>query len=304
MDFAKTQGEFAWPKKTRELQNFLMDSTRWNGFRFRDDDIVVATWSKSGTSWTQQIVAQMIFDGSDTVFGQAESPWIDFQLTPDAPAQAEAQKRRRFMKTHLPIDALVFSPKAKYIYVGRDARDVAWSFHHHMTHMSGALEAFGEVMQRTNIAPPPPIPADVREFYLGWLEFGAEGEAAFWDNVRGWWNARHLPNVLIVHYNNLKNDLPGQFMRIANFLDIEIDPAKLPRMLHHCGIEHMKERAANVEWLEKMFDGGGRTFVHKGTNGRWKDVLTPAEIARCDEVAAKYLTPDCAHWLKTGEMAD
>ena len=66
----------------------------------------------------------------------------------------------------------------------------------------------------------------------------------------------------------------------------------------------MKERAANVEWLEKMFDGGGRTFVHKGTNGRWKDVLTPAEIARCDEVAAKYLSPECAHWLKTGEMPD
>ena len=34
------------------------------------------------------------------------------------------QKNRRFLKTHLPVDALVFSPKAKYIYIGRDGRDV------------------------------------------------------------------------------------------------------------------------------------------------------------------------------------
>ena len=44
-----------YPKKTRELHNMLMDSTRWDGFNFRDDDIVVDTWAKSGTTWTQQI---------------------------------------------------------------------------------------------------------------------------------------------------------------------------------------------------------------------------------------------------------
>ena len=109
----------SWPKKTREIQTTLMDSTRWNDFKFRDDDIVVATWSKTGTTWTQQIVSQLVLDGSDTVFGSAESPWIDFQLTPEAVEVADAQRRRRFLKTHLPLDALVFSPRAKYIYVGR-----------------------------------------------------------------------------------------------------------------------------------------------------------------------------------------
>src|SRR5215471_17528400 len=42
-----------WPKKTRELQNTLFDSTRWNDFKFRDGHIIVATWGKSGTTWTQ-----------------------------------------------------------------------------------------------------------------------------------------------------------------------------------------------------------------------------------------------------------
>ena len=43
----------------------------------------------------------------------------------------EAQTHRRFIKTHLPVDALVYSPGAKYIFVGRDGRDVAWSFYNH-----------------------------------------------------------------------------------------------------------------------------------------------------------------------------
>jgi hypothetical protein len=33
----------AWPQKTREHRNVLMDSTRWNEFPFRDDDIIIAT---------------------------------------------------------------------------------------------------------------------------------------------------------------------------------------------------------------------------------------------------------------------
>ena len=295
----------SWPTKTREIQTTLMDSTRWNDFNFRDDDIVVATWSKSGTTWMQQIVSQLVLDGSDTVFGQAESPWIDFQLTPEAVEVADAQRHRRFLKTHLPLDALVFSPRAKYIYIGRDARDVVWSFHHHLTHFSsGALERFGEVSRRTGLAPPPPPPADVRDFYHIWMETEARSETSFWDNVQGWWDARALPNVLLVHYARLKADLPGEVRRIAAFLDIPIDEAKFPKMLEHCSLEHMKERASQVEFLEQVFDGGGRTFVNKGVNGRWRDVLTPEEIALCDEVAAKNLSPECAAWLRTSDRAD
>ena len=38
---------------------------------------------------------------------------------------------RRFLKTHLPVDALVFFPQIKYIYITRDGRDVVWSLHNH-----------------------------------------------------------------------------------------------------------------------------------------------------------------------------
>src|SRR5690349_3158065 len=118
------------PRKTRELQNHHMDSTIWNDFRFRDDDIVVATYAKSGTTWTQQIVGQLVFQGDPGVSMAELSPWLDLRVPPAAVKleMMEAQAHRRVVKTHLPLDALVFSPKAKYLYIGRDGRDVVFSF--------------------------------------------------------------------------------------------------------------------------------------------------------------------------------
>jgi aryl sulfotransferase len=55
----------AWPRKTRELHNHHFDSTIWNDFEFRDGDIVIATYAKSGTTWVQQIVSQLLFGGRE-----------------------------------------------------------------------------------------------------------------------------------------------------------------------------------------------------------------------------------------------
>ena len=73
-----------WPRKTRELHNHHFDSTIWNHLQFRDDDIIIATYAKSGTTWMQQIIAQMLY-GPDPDLEVAEmSPWLDLRVPPQA----------------------------------------------------------------------------------------------------------------------------------------------------------------------------------------------------------------------------
>ena len=132
----------AWPQKTGELVRWIADSRPWNDFRFRPDDIVIATWAKTGTTWTQEIVNQLISLGTAEELGVTRSPWPDAPMWTDALERAEAQTHRRFLKTHLPIENLVYSPRAKYIYVGRDGRDAFWSWHnHHMSFTDGFFVA-------------------------------------------------------------------------------------------------------------------------------------------------------------------
>lgn len=288
--------EIAWPKKTGEMINAAMDSRRWNGFVFRADDIVIATWMKSGTTLVQQIVSQLIFNGAPEIFGQASSPWIDFRLTSDAIEAAERQTHRQFMKTHLPVDALVFSPQAKYIYIGRDARDVAWSLHHHTRGITPTVRTI-EAAQGMQF---PEADPDIRRHYHDFLD-GRAQPWPFWPHVQSWWNIRNLPNVLLLHFAALTADMPAGIRRIAAFLEIAIDEQRFDRIVANCSLEHMRKIAENDPLLNFAFQKGAKTFFNKGTSGRWKDVLSVEEIAKCDTIAAMHLTRDCAHWLKTGE---
>lgn len=297
--------QVSWPKKTRELQNHHFDSTIWNDFNFRDDDIVVSTYGKSGTTWMQQIIGQMLY-GPDPQLAVAEmSPWLDLRVPPKAvklPA-VEAQQHRRFLKTHLPVDALVYSPKAKYIYIGRDARDVVWSFHNHHVNANALwYEALNDTPGR--VGPPiEPPPADVHQYWTDWMKRDGYPMWPFWESVRSWWEIRHLPNLLLVHYADMKRDMPGQMRRLAQFLEIPIKESGWAKILEYCSFDWMKANATRSTPLGGAFwDAGAQVFINKGVNGRWSDRLTAEENAEYEARAKQELGEDCARWLKTGEL--
>jgi aryl sulfotransferase len=295
----------AFPVKKREMHNHHFDSTVWNDLAIRDDDIIISTYAKSGTTWTQQIVAQLLFNGAAGLDVAEMSPWVDLRVPPKEVKLPvlETQRHRRFLKTHLPVDALRFSPKAKYIYIGRDGRDVVWSMYNHH---ANANQLWYDVLNDTpgRVGPPiEPPPPSVRRYFHDWLDRDGHPFWPFWENVRSWWEIRHLPNVMMLHFSELKADMPRQIRRIAAFLDIAIDEARWPAILEHCSFDYMKRHAERTVPLGGVFwDGGAQTFINKGTNGRWREVLTPDECAKYDGRALKELGPECAHWLETGEM--
>ena len=297
----------AWPKKTRELHNHHFDSTIWSAFKFRDDDIIISTYAKSGTTWMQQMIGQMLL-GPDPELAVADmSPWLDLRVPPKEVKLplVEAQTHRRFLKTHLPVDALVFSPRAKYLYIGRDGRDVVWSmYNHHVNANALWYQALNDTPGR--VGPPiEPPPADTRQYFREWLAQDGYPFWPFWDNVRGWWAIRDLPNVMFVHYADLKRDMPGQMRRMAKFLDIPVDAAKWPKILEYCSFDWMKTNATKSVPLGGAFwDAGAQVFINKGVNGRWHDMLTPADVAQYEARAKSEVGTDCARWLATGEMAE
>jgi aryl sulfotransferase len=293
-----------WPVKTTEMHNQHIDSTIWNDFKFRDDDIIISTYAKSGTTWMQQIISQMLFNGDTEIDTQAMSPWIDFRLPPKEVKlpQVEAQTHRRFIKTHLPVEALVFSPKAKYIYIGRDGRDVLWSLYNH--HAMGNEAMYDALNNSPGRVGPPlePPPDDIREYWHTWLAKDGFPYWSFWENVRSWWAIRNLPNMMMVHFDVLKRRMPEEMRRIAKFLDIPIDESKWDVIVEHCTFDWMKEHGEKIVPLGGvMWKGGTKTFINKGTNGRWKETLTAAESAEYEAKALAELGPECAHWLATGE---
>ena len=70
------------PIKTREMHNHHFDSTIWNDFEFRNDDIIISTYAKAGATWAQQIVAQLLFGGDPNLEVAEMSPWMDLRLPP------------------------------------------------------------------------------------------------------------------------------------------------------------------------------------------------------------------------------
>jgi aryl sulfotransferase len=298
------RGEIHWPQKRRELHSHHFDSTIWNEFRFRDGDIVIGTYAKSGTTWVQQIVAQLLFGGADDLAVAEMSPWLDLRVPPKAEklTAVEAQSHRRFLKTHLPVDALVYSPRAKYLYIGRDGRDVVWSLYNHH---ANANDLWYQILNETPGRVGPPIgrpPASVRDYFLAWLDHDGFPFWSFWENIRSWWEIRGLPNLMLLHFCELKDDLPGTMRRIAAFLEIPVEPGRWPAIVEHCRFDYMKAHATHSVPLGGAFwEGGAATFIHKGSNGRWRDTLSAADCARYESMALRELGEECARWLASGD---
>lgn len=292
-----------------------LDSTRWQGIAPRPDDIILSTSPKSGTTWTQRILAMLILgstDLPDSLFRL--SPWIDARFMAsrqDVLAQAEAQTHRRFLKSHLPLDGLPYWRDVKYIYVGRDGRDAFMSLWNHYRNYKPVIYALLSGGENYSGPPMPPCPADVRDFWRMWTERGSfpwelDGYpfSSHLSHFRSFWEMRHAPNVLLLHYNDLKRDLRTEMERIAAFIGVDVAGEAWPRFLDAASFEAMSRDAETlVPEINLGFEGGTKSFIYKGTNGRWREVLSPEDLAAYDEAVRRVLTPVEARWLAEGRAA-
>lgn len=303
------------PRVKHTYLNHHLDSTRWRAYTPRDDDVIIATYMKAGTTWMQTIVSHLIFQDLHPRSLMETSPWVDTRLWPITTAELAkflgAMEHRRFLKSHLPLDGLPYYPAVKYIVVGRDPRDVFMSiWNHYRNYTPDFYDRANQPLGETE-RPFPRCPQDVRHFWRqwmtqGWFEWENDGYP-FWSSLhhtQTWWDFRHLPNILFVHYNDLLQDLEGEIRRVARYLEIETSEEFLSEIAHAVSFDTMKRRADQlVPDHELTFDSGAQVFVNKGTIGRWRAVLDEEDLKLYEAAVARELSPDCARWLENGRLA-
>lgn len=285
----------------REYRSAVMDNRRWTGFNPRPDDIFVCTPAKCGTTWTQTIVANLLWPSGDPPAPiMLLSPWIEANFIPAEvmhPMLA-AQTHRRFMKSHTAADGIPFDAEAKYLFVGRDGRDAFMSLCNHMERIKG-VDDLNTRAREEGIPEMPRWEDDLHTFFDQWLA----DDDHFFHIVATYWARRTQANLLFVHYADLKADLSGEMHRIADFLEIDVPAALWDATVERCTFEFMRENGDKVGPFDMMFEGGAKGFIFKGTNGRWRDVLTSDELARYQKRASECLPDEAVEWLEHGRRS-
>ena len=228
-------------------------------------DVFVATQMRCGTTWMQQIVYQIVTRGAGD-FNEpnrshlyAISPWIEAVNSVDiSDAPTVGQRPTRIVKTHLPASHCPYSAAAKYIYVAR-----------HPVSCFASIVDFNRSMLGPLL---PPLDTMVSWFC---------SDRMYWRpwpmHVEGWWQwSQSRPNVLFVHFEEMKRDLGTIVDRIAAFLDVELTPAERQGVVERSSFEYMKDHEEFFEMAPPtMFSVSGGEFMASGKEKRHEDV-TPA----------------------------
>ena len=220
-----------------------------------------------------------------------------FEPVEVALARLEAQTHRRSIKSHTPADCIPMFDSGRYIVVGRDGRDAFMSWCNHVSRlMPDRLRQLNDAAIADGVRPLRVWDGDVHAAFVEYLDRGE-----IFEHIASFWPLRHQDNVLFVHYNDLKGDLAGEMRRVAAFLEVDVDDDAWNEVVERCTFARMRARGDEIANFDGVFQGGIEGFLHKGTNGRWRDVLTADELAAYDEATATTLPVEARQWLLGGD---
>jgi aryl sulfotransferase len=278
------------------------DSGRWERFALRPDDIVISTRSKSGTTWMQMICALLVLRTPQLPAPLATlSPWLDWLVVPEDVVfqQLAAQRHRRFIKTHTPLDGVPVRPGVSYVVVARHPLDMAVSLYHQAANLDreriAALTGNPVAVRRAR----PPLD----EWLVSWAAATADPRAEL-DSLPGVlhhltdaWRRRDDERVVLVHYDDLCADLSGEMRRVADRLGIDVPEAVWPSLVGAATFDRMRERADQVAPDPAGILRDRARFFRRGTSGAGEEVLPPDALRRYRERVADLAPPGLVGWL-------
>ncbi|KAJ2952897.1 hypothetical protein O0L34_g7260 [Tuta absoluta] len=275
------------PKGYLFTDKFRQDAAKIYNMSVRPDDIFVATFPRSGTTWTQELVWMVANDldyaGSDATPLVQRFPFLEFlsffhpvvierykqlnkdklqvieELIKDEVEHVAGMPSPRFVKTHLPMSLL--PPKlldtAKVVYVARDPRDAAVSFYH-QNKLLTFIEYHGDFKTYW-------------DFFVNNMILWSP----FFDHLKEAWENRHHPNMLFLFYEDMCKDLPAAVRKVAGFLNKELNEEQIARLCDHLSFDNFKKnKSVNFDagaQINGIVVAGEQSFIRKGKAGGWRD---------------------------------
>lgn len=289
----------------REYREPDSDNARWEGFEFRPGDIVIDAPSKSGTTWTQLLVALLVFDGPAFPKRLGEiSLWMEHLTRPRGEVHAifDSQSHRRFIKSHTPLDGIPMRDDVRYVCVGRDPRDAAVSMIHHMNNLNRERLAELTGRPRKEDSKEQDIePFDETAYFDWWIvndDFPGWNARFLAHHHHTFWERRHQPHVALFHFDDYLDDLPAQVVRLADHLEIDISSGRAVELASEASLSAARARARDTapESHPGIFKDPSK-FFRSGTSGQWVDQMTPEQNERYRTLMADLLPPDLDAWL-------
>jgi hypothetical protein len=260
------------------------------------------------------ICALLIFQTTDLPAPLATlSPWLDWLIVPrdEVVGALEAQRHRRFIKTHTPLDGIPIDPRATYIVVARHPLDMAVSLVHQSDNLNRERIAALTTPEKTSPAragteteheTERPRKPSIHDSVLRWIDRDVRPADAMdslpgvmWHLTDAW--RRPDDNVMLVHYADLSADLESEMRRIAKRLNIDVPEDRWPALVDAAGFEHMRRNAKELAPDPAGILKDRNAFFRRGRSGAGRELLTDAEFAHYEDRAHSMAPEDLLTWL-------
>lgn len=307
-------------------RSWISDNLRWDALQLREGDIIISAPSKCGVTLTQRLISLLVFDGPELPGPlSAVSPWLDRTARPieEVVATLDAQRHRRFIKTHTPLDGLIFDERVTYIGVGRDPRDAAMSELFQWDNMNEANLNRRVTLQGGRLQDPSPVRA-----FQAWMEGpitppdgpgmplpqGPRGGPSPMPPARHMgslanilhhfhtiWCRRELTNVAMFHYTDYRADLVAEIVRLAAVLGIGLSRGRAEELAKHATLGAMRARADDLapDSSEGVWRSNER-FFRAGGSGEWQEFFDERVYRRYYDRINQLAPPDLLAWAHEG----